>query len=145
MDESRSYVLTDISAGEQPTLVFTGNTLFVGDMGRTDLYGLEEAPRLAGNLYDSIFKKLLHRSSKVFFFLQHLLPLITPTISSCSLFKKLKYNDNNVRIKDRTIYALSDIGFLMKVLINFDMLRISMSVYFYLFWEFLNSYFYASW
>ena len=58
-DESTSYVLTDISAGEQPTLVFTGDTLFVGDVGRIDLYGLEEAPRLAENLYDSIFKKLL--------------------------------------------------------------------------------------
>lgn len=36
-----------------------GDALFVGDVGRTDLYGPEEAPRLAATLYDSIFGKIL--------------------------------------------------------------------------------------
>ena len=58
-DESMSYILTDLAAGEEPVMVFTGDTLFVGDVGRTDLYGPDEAPRLAENLYDSIFLKLL--------------------------------------------------------------------------------------
>lgn len=40
-------------------MVFTGDALFVGDVGRTDLSGPAEAPRLAGKLYDSIFNKLL--------------------------------------------------------------------------------------
>ncbi len=40
-------------------MVFTGDALFVDDVGRTDLYGPEEASRLAANLYDSIFNKLL--------------------------------------------------------------------------------------
>jgi len=35
------------------------NALFVGDVGRIDLYGPEEAPRLAAALYDSIFNKIL--------------------------------------------------------------------------------------
>jgi hydroxyacylglutathione hydrolase len=58
-DESMSYALTDLATGEATVMVFTGDALFVGDVGRTDLYGPEETPRLAANLYDSIFKKLL--------------------------------------------------------------------------------------
>ena len=58
-DESMSYALTDLSSGEATVMVFSGDALFVGDVGRTDLYGPEEAPRLASNLYDSIFNKML--------------------------------------------------------------------------------------
>jgi hydroxyacylglutathione hydrolase len=58
-DESVSYALADLSTGEANVLVFTGDALFVGDVGRTDLYGSEESPRLAANLYDSIVNKLL--------------------------------------------------------------------------------------
>jgi hydroxyacylglutathione hydrolase len=58
-DESMSYALTDLASGETTVMVFSGDALFVGDVGRTDLYGSEEAPRLAANLYDSIFDKLL--------------------------------------------------------------------------------------
>jgi hydroxyacylglutathione hydrolase len=58
-DESTSYMLADLDSGEEAVMVFTGDTLFVGDVGRIDLYGPEEASRLAGNLYHSIFKRLL--------------------------------------------------------------------------------------
>ncbi len=58
-DESMSYTLADLATGKATIMVFTGDALFVGDVGRTDLYGLKEAPRLASNLYDSIFNKLL--------------------------------------------------------------------------------------
>jgi hydroxyacylglutathione hydrolase len=58
-DESMSYTLADPDAGKEPFMVFTGDALFVGEVGRTDLYGPEEAPRLAANLYDSIFNKIL--------------------------------------------------------------------------------------
>ena len=64
-DESMSYALADLTVGEEPIMVFTGDALFVGDVGRTDLYGPEEAPRLAGNLYDSIFNKLLPLGDEV--------------------------------------------------------------------------------
>ncbi len=64
-DESVSYALADLTVGEETIMVFTGDALFVGDVGRTDLYGASEAPRLAGNLYDSIFNKLLSLGDKV--------------------------------------------------------------------------------
>jgi hydroxyacylglutathione hydrolase len=44
----------------KPVSVFTGDTLFVGDVGRPDLRDAEEKPtRLAEALYDSLFHKLL--------------------------------------------------------------------------------------
>lgn len=58
-DESMSYALADLSSGEATVMVFSGDALFVNDVGRTDLYGPEQASRLASNLYDSIFNKLL--------------------------------------------------------------------------------------
>lgn len=58
-DESMSYAVTDLSSGEAVIMVFTGDALFVGDVGRTDLYGADETPRLASRLYDSIFNRLL--------------------------------------------------------------------------------------
>jgi len=64
-DESMSYTVADFSTGEVTVMVFTGDALFVGDVGRTDLYGTEEAPRLASNLYDSIFNKLLPLGDRV--------------------------------------------------------------------------------
>jgi len=54
-----SYVLTDLASGEAPVMVFTGDALFIGDVGRTDFGGPDEAPRMAANLYNSIFNKLL--------------------------------------------------------------------------------------
>jgi hydroxyacylglutathione hydrolase len=58
-DESMSYVLTDLPTGKAPVILFSGDALFVGDAGRTDLYGSEEADRLASSLYDSLFHKIL--------------------------------------------------------------------------------------
>ncbi|KAF5413862.1 MAG: Hydroxyacylglutathione hydrolase [Candidatus Methanogaster sp.] len=60
-DESMSYTLADLSSGEDAAMVmvFTGDALFVGDVGRTDFYGPAESERLAGALYDSIFEKIL--------------------------------------------------------------------------------------
>jgi hydroxyacylglutathione hydrolase len=43
----------------EPARVFTGDTLFVGAVGRPDLLGEEQARQLAGQLYDSLFGKLL--------------------------------------------------------------------------------------
>lgn len=56
--ESISLVLTDRNYGETPVAVFTGDALFVGDVGRTDFFP-DRAREVAGMLYDSIFNKLL--------------------------------------------------------------------------------------
>ena len=58
-DESVSYVITDLATGGSPVMVFTGDTLFVNDVGRTDLYGDNQISRLAENLFNSIFNRLL--------------------------------------------------------------------------------------
>jgi hydroxyacylglutathione hydrolase len=70
-DESMSYVATDLATGEAAMMVFTGDALFVNEVGRTDLYGPEEAARLASNLYDSIFNKLLPLGDGVILFPAH--------------------------------------------------------------------------
>ena len=49
-----------VEGAGRPLSVFTGDTLFVGDVGRPDLRDAEEKPtRLAEALYDSLFAKLL--------------------------------------------------------------------------------------
>ena len=70
-DESMSYALADVDTSEKPLMVFTGDTLFVGDVGRTDLYGPNEAPRLAEELFDSIFNKLLPLGDEVIIYPAH--------------------------------------------------------------------------
>lgn len=44
---------------DQPTRLFTGDTLFVGAVGRPDLLGEEQTRKLAHQLYDSLFNKIL--------------------------------------------------------------------------------------
>jgi len=44
---------------EEAYLVFTGDCLFMGDLGRTDFYGEENLIKMTGLLYESVFKKLL--------------------------------------------------------------------------------------
>ena len=52
--------MTDREASEPPEAVLTGDTLFIGDVGRPDLLGAKvSADELAGQLYDSLHGKLL--------------------------------------------------------------------------------------
>ncbi len=56
--EHISYVVTDKSRSSEPVAVFCGDTLFVGDVGRPDLFP-GKAVKLANQLYDSLHRKLL--------------------------------------------------------------------------------------
>jgi glyoxylase-like metal-dependent hydrolase (beta-lactamase superfamily II) len=55
--ESMCLVVTDLRRGPAPWFVLTGDTLFVGAVGRPDLPG--HAQENAGHLYASIHEKLL--------------------------------------------------------------------------------------
>ncbi len=56
--EHVSYVVTDTNRSSIPVGVFVGDTLFVGDVGRPDLFP-DIAAELAGKLYHSLHSKLL--------------------------------------------------------------------------------------
>jgi hydroxyacylglutathione hydrolase len=49
----------------EPARVFTGDTLFVGAVGRPDLLGEEQMRQLAGELYDSLSRKLLKLDDEI--------------------------------------------------------------------------------
>lgn len=54
-DDSLSFVVRDREFGDEAIGVFTGDALFVGDVGRTDFYP-ERAKEVAGLLFDSLSK-----------------------------------------------------------------------------------------
>ncbi len=55
--DSVCLLVTDKRRGAQPWFVLTGDTLFVGALGRPDLAGREQ--EMAGQMYDSLHAKLL--------------------------------------------------------------------------------------
>jgi len=56
--EHIAFVVTDLERGEEPAAIFCGDTLFVGDVGRPDLFP-GKAMELASKLYDNLHGKLL--------------------------------------------------------------------------------------
>lgn len=56
--ESICYVATDTARGETPVALFSGDTLFVGDVGRPDLFP-GRAGELASSLYENLHAKIL--------------------------------------------------------------------------------------
>jgi hydroxyacylglutathione hydrolase len=57
--ESMTYGVIDTASGSDAVIAFTGDALFVGEVGRTDLYGPDRREELAGWLYDAIVKRIL--------------------------------------------------------------------------------------
>ncbi|HET6267852.1 MAG TPA: MBL fold metallo-hydrolase [Acidobacteriota bacterium] len=58
--ESISVLVIDTSRSQEPEAVLTGDTMFIGDVGRPDLLGaVLPATELAGMLYDSLHTKLM--------------------------------------------------------------------------------------
>lgn len=61
--DSLCLLVTDLRRSTQPWFVITGDTLFVGSVGRPDLAGCER--QMAGELFESIHARLLTLPSEV--------------------------------------------------------------------------------
>src|SRR5579872_6222743 len=69
--ESICLVVTDREKSAEPWAVLTGDTLFIGDVGRPDLSPKHTPAELAGLLYDSLHQKLLKLSDNVLVYPAH--------------------------------------------------------------------------
>jgi len=69
--ESVSIVVTDYAQSSQPYAVLTGDTLFIGDVGRPDLAPDRTPQQLAAMLYDSLHQKLLALPDNVLVYPAH--------------------------------------------------------------------------
>ncbi|HLI52004.1 MAG TPA: rhodanese-like domain-containing protein [Thermomicrobiaceae bacterium] len=56
--EHMSYLLFEESRDPRPTAMFSGDLLFVGEVGRPDLLGPKETEALTQQLYESLFQRL---------------------------------------------------------------------------------------
>ena len=69
--ESACFVITDEEKSQQPWAVLTGDTLFIGDVGRPDLSKTHTPQQLAGLLYGSLHDKLLKLADDVLVYPAH--------------------------------------------------------------------------
>jgi hydroxyacylglutathione hydrolase len=71
--ESITVLVIDGAVSALPSLAFTGDTLFIGDVGRPDLVGSRghTAEEMAGMLYDSLHSKLLRLGDDVLVYPAH--------------------------------------------------------------------------
>ena len=69
--ESISIVVTDLERSREPYAVLTGDTLFIGDVGRPDLSPHHTPQQLAALLYDSLHTKLLTLPDEVLVYPAH--------------------------------------------------------------------------
>ena len=69
--EAVCLVVRDLAKSPEPALVLTGDTLFIGDVGRPDLSRQYTAQQLAGMLYDSLHEKLLRLPDHVLVYPAH--------------------------------------------------------------------------
>ena len=97
--ESVSVVVTDLERGESPAAVLTGDTLFIGDVGRPDLSEQHTPQELARMLYDSLREKILRLPDET---------LVYPAHGAGSMCGRNISADRNSTIgrERRTNYAL---------------------------------------
>jgi hydroxyacylglutathione hydrolase len=69
--ESICLLLTDEEKSPRPWAVLTGDTLFLGDVGRPDLSKKYSPQQLAGMLYDSLHKQLMTLADDVLVYPAH--------------------------------------------------------------------------
>jgi hydroxyacylglutathione hydrolase len=69
--ESICLIITDLEKSQNPWAVLTGDTLFIGDVGRPDLSRTFTPDQLAGMMYDSLHQKLLKLGDEVLVYPAH--------------------------------------------------------------------------
>ncbi|MGD0270700.1 MAG: rhodanese-like domain-containing protein [Candidatus Sulfotelmatobacter sp.] len=69
--ESMCFVITDEEKSPAPWAILTGDTLFLGDVGRPDLSKRYNPTQLAGMLYDSLHHKVLTLADDVLVYPAH--------------------------------------------------------------------------
>jgi hydroxyacylglutathione hydrolase len=69
--DSMCFSVYDTWSNGEPILVFTGDTLFIGDVGRTDLLGLDIWKEMSEMLYYSLHEKLLTLGDGVLLYPSH--------------------------------------------------------------------------
>jgi len=69
--ESMCFVITDEEKSAEPWAVLTGDTLFLGDVGRPDLSKRYTPVQLAGMLYDNLLNKVLKLADSVLVYPAH--------------------------------------------------------------------------
>jgi glyoxylase-like metal-dependent hydrolase (beta-lactamase superfamily II)/3-mercaptopyruvate sulfurtransferase SseA len=103
--ESVCVLVIDTAASPEPKMVLTGDTLFIGDVGRPDLAGGRglSSATMAGRLFDSLHDKLLKLPDDV---------LVYPAHGAGSLCGKNISNDtwSTIGAQRRTNYALQPMG-----------------------------------
>ncbi|MFX1565205.1 MAG: rhodanese-like domain-containing protein [Promethearchaeota archaeon] len=70
-DDSICYTVTDTSHSKRPFMVFSGDTLFVGDVGRTDLPGLDIWEQMTEKQFHSLHNKLLPLGDDILLYPAH--------------------------------------------------------------------------
>src|SRR5450759_565010 len=69
--ESVTLFVSDTTRADEPWMALTGDLLFVGDAGRPDLVGPEAARSLAGELYESLYGKMLKKDDGLLIYPGH--------------------------------------------------------------------------
>lgn len=99
---SLSYVLYD--PGGVLWMIFTGDCLFAGDVGRVDLLGTDQVGTLAGLLYDSIFQRIIPLGDSVIVCPAHGSGSVCGTSISDRIWTTIgieRIHNPRLRIKDR--------------------------------------------
>ncbi len=113
--ESITLLVSDTTRAEEPWLALTGDTLFVGDIGRPDLVGIEAARGLANNMYDTLTQKILPLNDSLMIYPGHgagsLCGKSIGSMKSTTLGFERKYNPAlSPRERDEFVeYAISDL------------------------------------
>jgi glyoxylase-like metal-dependent hydrolase (beta-lactamase superfamily II)/rhodanese-related sulfurtransferase len=104
--DSLSFLLEE---DENPVATFTGDLLFVGDVGRPDLRDADEDPNLlAKKLYDSLFNKVMNLPDEVLVYPAHGAGSLCGRAISSTPFSTVgdeRSNNWALQIKDENIFV----------------------------------------